>query len=46
MPTKNEVLIYNLPDGTSNVEVYLSKEDMWLNKEGVYEVRPKSWTCF
>ena len=32
MPTKNEILIYNLPDGTSNVEVYLSEDDMWMTQ--------------
>lgn len=35
MPTKNEILIYNLPDGTSNVEVYLMGDDLWMNKEGL-----------
>ena len=32
MPTKNEILIYNLPDGTSNVEVYLMDDDLWMNQ--------------
>lgn len=32
MPTKNEILIYNLPDGTSNVEVYLMEDDLWMNQ--------------
>ncbi|MBE6133430.1 MAG: hydroxyacid dehydrogenase [Erysipelotrichaceae bacterium] len=32
MPTKNEILIYNLPDGTSNVEVYLTEDDLWMNQ--------------
>ena len=32
MPAKNEILIYNLPDGTSNVEVYLSEDDMWMTQ--------------
>ena len=35
MPAKNEILIYNLPDGTSNVEVYLSEDDMWMNKDAL-----------
>ena len=35
MPEKNEILIYNLPDGSSNVEVYLLEDDLWLNKEGL-----------
>ena len=35
MPTKNEILIYNLPDGSSNVEVYLSDDNIWLNKDGL-----------
>ena len=32
MPAKNEILIYNLPNGTSNVEVYLSEDDMWMTQ--------------
>lgn len=32
MPTKNEILIYNLPDGTSNVEVYLMEDDLWMSQ--------------
>ena len=32
MPAKNEILIYNLPDGTSNVEVYLMEDDLWMNQ--------------
>ena len=32
MPAKNEILIYNLPDGTSNVEAYLSEDDMWMTQ--------------
>lgn len=35
MPAKNEILIYNLPDGTSNVEVYLSEDDMWMDKDAL-----------
>ena len=32
MPTKNEILIYNLPNGTSNVEVFLNDDDIWLTQ--------------
>ena len=32
---KNEILIYNLPDGGSNVEVYLNENDVWMSKEGL-----------
>ena len=32
---ENEILIYNLPDGGSNVEVYLNEDDIWMNKEGL-----------
>lgn len=32
MPTKNEILIYNLPDGISNVEVYLMEDDLWMSQ--------------
>ena len=32
---KNEILIYNLPDGGSNVEVCLNEDDIWMNKEGL-----------
>lgn len=35
MGNRNEILIYNLPDGTSNVEVFLSENDIWLNKDGL-----------
>ena len=35
MPTKNEILIYNLPDGSSNVEVYLNEDDMWMSKDAL-----------
>lgn len=35
MPAKNEILIYNLPDGDSNVEVYLTEDDMWMNKDAL-----------
>ena len=29
---KNEILIYNLPDGESNVEVYLNEDDIWMTQ--------------
>ena len=35
MPAKNEILIYNLPNGTSNVEIYLREDDMWMNKDAL-----------
>ena len=35
MPTKNEILIYSLPDGSSNVEVYLNEDDMWINQSSL-----------
>ena len=35
MPAKNEILIYNLPDGSSNVEVYLNEDDIWLSKDAL-----------
>lgn len=38
MPTKNEILIYYLPDGTSNVEVYLSEDDMWMTQSALAEL--------
>ena len=34
---KNEILIYNLPDGGSNVEVYLNEDDIWMNKQVNHE---------
>ena len=38
MPIKSEILIYNLPDGTSNVEVYLSEDDMWMTQIALAEM--------
>ena len=38
MSTKNEILIYNLPDGTSNVEVYLAENDMWMTQAALSEL--------
>ena len=33
MKKKSEILIYNLPDGSSNVEVLLNEDDIWMNKD-------------
>lgn len=38
MAKGNEILIYNLPDGTSNVEVLLSESDVWMNKDAILEL--------
>ena len=38
MSTKNEILIYNLPDETSNVEVYLTEDDMWMTQVALSEL--------
>ena len=35
MPDKNEILIYNLPDGRSNVEVLLSENDIWMSQNAL-----------
>ena len=32
MDRQNDILIYNLPNGKANVEVYLSEDDMWMNQ--------------
>ena len=32
MSKTNSILIYNLPDGLSNVEVYLQEDDMWMTQ--------------
>ena len=40
MKKKSEILIYNLPDGSSNVEVLLNEDDIWMNKDalvGLYQ---------
>ena len=34
-PPQNEILIYNLSDGSSNVEVYLSEDDIWMNQSSL-----------
>ena len=33
MKKKSEILIYNLPDGSSNVEGLLNEDDIWMNKD-------------
>lgn len=38
MPAKSEILIYNLPDGTSNVEVYLNEDDIWMTQAALAEM--------
>ena len=38
MLDKNEILIYKLPDGTSNVEVLLNENDLWMNKDAILEL--------
>jgi hypothetical protein len=35
MNKKSEILIYNLPDGSSNVEVLLNEDDIWMNKDAL-----------
>ena len=35
MKKKSEILIYNLPDGSSNVEVLLNEDDIWMNKDAL-----------
>ena len=35
MKNKSEILIYNLPDGSSNVEVLLNEDDIWMNKDAL-----------
>lgn len=38
MNKKSEILIYNLPDGSSNVEVLLNEDDIWMNKDALCEL--------
>ena len=38
MSEKNDILIYNLPDGRSNVEVLLNENDLWMNKDAILEL--------
>ena len=33
MNKKSEILICSLPDGSSNVEVLLNEDDIWMNKD-------------
>ena len=33
MKKKSEILTYNLPDGSSNVEALLNEDDIWMNKD-------------
>ena len=35
MNKKSEILIYNLPDGSSNVEVLLNEDDIWMSKDAL-----------
>ena len=35
MKKKSGILIYNLPDGSSNVEVLLNEDDIWMNKDAL-----------
>lgn len=32
MYKKSEILTYSLPDGSSNVEVLLNEDDMWMTQ--------------
>lgn len=38
MPDKNEILIYNTPNGNSNVEVYLFDEDIWMTQAALADL--------
>ncbi len=38
MANKNEILIYNLPDGTSNVEVHLFEDNLWMSKKAILDL--------
>jgi len=38
MANRNEILIYNLPDGTSNVEAYFNESDIWMNKDAILDL--------
>ena len=35
MNKKSEILIHNLPDGSSNVEVLLNEDDIWMSKDAL-----------
>ena len=38
MPDKNDILIYNTPNGNSNVEVYLIDEDIWMTQAALADL--------
>ena len=38
MPDKNDILIYNTPNGNSNVEVYLCDEDIWMTQAALADL--------
>ena len=38
MKNKSEILIYNLPDGSSNVEVLLNEEDIWMTQTALSQL--------
>ena len=38
MKKKSEILIYNLPDGSSNVEVLLNEEDIWMTQKALSQL--------
>lgn len=38
MKKKSEILIYNLPDGSSNVEVLLNEEDIWMTQTALSQL--------
>ena len=38
MPDKNDILIYNTPNGNSNVEVYLFDEDIWMTQAALADL--------
>ena len=38
MKKKSRILIYNLPDGSSNVEVLLNEEDIWMTQTALSQL--------
>ena len=38
MNKKSEILIYNLPDGSSNVEVLLNEDDIWMTQAALSQL--------
>ncbi len=38
MIDKNDILIYNTPNGNSNVEVYLCDEDIWMTQAALADL--------